>query len=395
MRRFHLLPVHVLAGAPAALTAALTVAFIISGAVRAEEPATIDDVERQIDEAAARLETLDAEIASGRTIRRELEAAVAAAESRIGERGERIAGLEADIARFEARLIELEAAVERERGDVDTRRARLAEALRGTRRLGEASGLRVVLQHEDPALAERLGVYADYLLRAQRTALDEQTRALVRIEAAHETALKDRNWLEHIKRKATGQRAAHAVTRAARAARLDAVAEDLAAKTRSLAELKADRARLQALMEELLALQSSRSGYFAAGKGRYALPVKGTVEANFGETKSVGKLRWNGLFVAAASGTPVRAVADGEVVYADWLRGFGLLVIVDHGDDFMTLYGGNRDVVVTPGDWVAGGATIATVGDSGGQSMSGVYFEIRERSRPLDPGPWLARGDDA
>ena len=355
----------------------------------AEEALTLDEAERRLDEAGARIERLDAEIAAGRERRGALEAKVAESESRLGERRERITGLDADIARFEARLSDLEAELARERAGVEERRERLAATLRGTRRLEEVGGLRSLLEHDDPALAARLGVYAEYLLRAQRRSLEEQSRALTSIAAAHEATLRDRAWLEHIKRKASGQRDAVAATRRERAGQLDALEADLATKTRSVAELTADRERLQGLTEELRTLQSTRSGYFAAGRGRHAWPVEGTVEARFGEAKAVGKVRWNGLFVAASSGAPVRAVADGETVYADRLQGFGQLVIVDHGDGFMTLYGGNREILTAPGDWVDSGATIATVGEGSGQSASGVYFEIRENARPIDPAPWL------
>ena len=142
-------------------------------------------------------------------------------------------------------------------------------------------------------------------------------------------------------------------------------------------------------MEELKALAIAQSGYFESGKGNYLLPVSGTIKARFGDVKSVGRLHWNGLFVAAPAGRPVKAVADGEVVYSDWLQGFGMLVILDHGDDYMTLYGGNRDVIVADGTWIDAGATIATVGDSGGQTDSGVYFEVRHNAKPVDPEQWI------
>jgi len=360
-----------------------------------EQPAaTLGDVERQLDAAAARLEALDAEIASGRERRARLEAAVLEADSRVGERRARIAGLDAEIGRFEAELAALETRVAREREDVAARRERLARTLRDASRLGDSSGLRVLFGQDDPALAARLGVYAEHALQAQRRAIDEQSAALARIEAAQARVLKDRNWLEHIKRKAGGQRDARLAERTAERRKLDTVSVELEAKTRSVAELRADRERLQSLLDELRALQSAGSGYFAAGKGRYPLPVEGTIEARYGDVKSVGRLHWTGLFVAAPEGTPVRTVADGEVVYADALRGFGLLVIVDHGDDYMTLYGGNRDVRQPSGTWVEAGATIATVGETGGQTTSGVYFEIRADAEPVDPGPWLEGGGD-
>lgn len=377
----------------------LAALILLSAASRADEPATIDDVERQIREAAERLQALDAEIVSGKARRAELETAMSDAESRAGERDRRIAGLDAEIERFDETLRVFEASVARESADIDSRRAHLADSLRETRRADQTTGLRVTLQQDDPALAARLGVYADYLLSAQQRTIDEQSTQLTRIETASARALKDRNWLEHIKRKARSQRDLYVEERDQGNAQLREVDTDLELKTRTVAELAADRDRLQTLMNELEALQSSASGYFASGKGRYGLPVDGTIAARFGDRKSVGRLTWNGLYFTARTGTPVRAVADGEIVYAARLRGFGLLVIVDHGDDFMTLYGGNRDLTHESGDWIEAGATIATVGDAtvgdfSGQTIGatggGLYFEIRQNAKPVDPELWLA-----
>ena len=211
----------------------------------------------------------------------------------------------------------------------------------------------------------------------------------MRVQEAKATALKDRNWLNYLKKKASKQRDSFASTAKATQRDLGQVEAKLDEKTRTVAQLKADQERLQSLMEELKALQSAQSGYFIAGQGRYPAPVKGRLTARYGDIKSVGKLTWSGLFIEAKMGAPVRAIADGEVIYSNWLQGFGHLVIVDHGDNYTSLYGGNREVTIPVGEWVESGATIATVGDSGGQSSSGVYFEIRHNAIAEDPESWL------
>jgi len=371
--------------------AALALCTLLAVAdARADEPAaTLEDVGRELAESAERLSELEAEIAAGRTLRRELEEALADAESHVGERRARVLALERDIARFESELGELERRLAHEHADLAVRRERLAATLRDARGLSESSALRTLLGHDDPALAARLGVYADYALRAQQAAIVGQATLIERLEAAREAASKDRNWLEHIKRKASDQRDAYAAEHRSRRTRLESVDGDLEAKTRASARLETDRERLQTLLAELEALQASASGRFLSGKGAYPLPVDGTVEARFGDLKPVGRLRWAGLFVAAPEGAPVHAVAAGEIVYAEPLQGFGLLVIIEHGDGFMTLYGGNRELLLEAGTRVDGGEAIATVGTSGGQSRSGLYFEIRENAEPVDPTPWL------
>lgn len=363
----------------------------------AENPSR-EEVERQIDAAASELEALETAIAAGTAQRATLEAALQEADERVGEREQRIAALADDIRRFDRQLDAVDASLAEASAGIAERHERLADALRALQRTRQSTGLRVLLRHDDPALLDRLGVYSNYLIAAQHDAIAEQAHHLARLEAVRARALKDRNWLQHIQRKASAQRDAHVATRREDNVELQSVDSDLQSKLRSVAELRADRDRLQVLMDEIDALQSSASGYFAAGKGRYPLPVDGSIVMRFGDTKSVGKLSWNGLLLSAPEGSPVRSIADGEVVYADRLRGFGRLVIVDHGDNFMTLYGHNSQLMRTAGEWVESGSTIATsghetAGELDGQNMGGLYFEIRENARPVDPEAWLASED--
>jgi septal ring factor EnvC (AmiA/AmiB activator) len=130
---------------------------------------------------------------------------------------------------------------------------------------------------------------------------------------------------------------------------------------------------------------------FARMKGRLRLPMAGELINRFGSPRSDGGLSWKGLFIRAPEGREVRAVATGRVVFADWLRGFGNLLIVDHGGSYMSLYGGAQSLYAQVGDTVQGGATIATAGSTGGNSESGLYFEIRYQSKPFDPMTWVGR----
>jgi len=121
-----------------------------------------------------------------------------------------------------------------------------------------------------------------------------------------------------------------------------------------------------------------------------AAPVRGQVQGRFGVDRPDGGV-WRGVVLRAAEGTPVKVVAPGTVVYADWLRGFGNLIIVDHGQQYLTVYAYNQSLLKRVGDSVAAGDTIATVGATGGQVESGLYFEIRHRGAPVDPAQWLAQ----
>jgi septal ring factor EnvC (AmiA/AmiB activator) len=130
---------------------------------------------------------------------------------------------------------------------------------------------------------------------------------------------------------------------------------------------------------------------FSTHKGRLTWPVAGTLLHEFGQPRVGGSVKWNGVVLAAPRGREVRAVYHGRVAFADWLAGMGLLVIVDHGEGYMSLYGYNETILKNTGDWVAPGDVIATVGDSGGQSQSGLYFELRNGTKPENPRRWVTR----
>jgi len=349
----------------------------------------IASVEAEIQNTQTRLKALDEQLKANRARKASLEKTASAVSGKVAEREARVAELRSEIKSYNRSLESLEAEVNSERGRLTNRKAVLAESIRRQQSITGNTGLKVVLQHDNPSIASRLGVYTDYFVRAQNRQIALQLEIIEKVEAAHATALKDRNWLNHIQRKATSQRQAFTDEQQTVNSEIESVDADIQTTTKTVAQLKADNARLQTLMEELKALQVANSGYFAAGRGTYPSPVKGEIRARYDEVKSVGKVRWKGLFITAKPGTAVRAIADGEVVYSDRLEGFGRLVIVDHGDSFMTLYGGNRDALVRVGDWVDAGRPVATVGTSGGHKLPGLYFEIRHLAKPVDPEQWL------
>ncbi|MFC7289244.1 peptidoglycan DD-metalloendopeptidase family protein [Herminiimonas glaciei] len=139
---------------------------------------------------------------------------------------------------------------------------------------------------------------------------------------------------------------------------------------------------------ELTPDASVQDGAFAALRGRLRLPVRGDLIAKFGSKRGEGP-NWKGLFIRAEEGSEVKAVAAGRVVFAEWLRGFGNLIIVDHGSQYMTIYGNNQSVLKHAGDTVKSGDVIASTGNSGGNEQSGLYFEMRHQGRAFDPLSWV------
>ena len=139
---------------------------------------------------------------------------------------------------------------------------------------------------------------------------------------------------------------------------------------------------------ELTPDASIQDGAFAALRGKLRLPIRGDVTAKFGSKRGDGPT-WKGLFIRADEGTEVKAVAAGRVIFAEWLRGFGNLIIVDHGSQYMTIYGNNQSVLKHAGDAIKTGDVIASTGNSGGNEQSGLYFEMRHQGRAFDPLGWV------
>jgi septal ring factor EnvC (AmiA/AmiB activator) len=184
------------------------------------------------------------------------------------------------------------------------------------------------------------------------------------------------------------------------------VSAQIRTQQRQIGSLQRDEKRLTRLVERLSKLvarkprparptKRAQPDVFVAGaafqrlKGKLDLPVRGELISRFGSPRQDTGMVWKGVFIRAHSGQEVKAVAGGQVVFADWLRGFGNLIIVDHDDGFMSLYGNNEALYKRVGETVASGDTIATVGNSGGNTDSGLYFELRYQSRPFDPMSWV------
>jgi septal ring factor EnvC (AmiA/AmiB activator) len=192
------------------------------------------------------------------------------------------------------------------------------------------------------------------------------------------------------------------------------LAGDIAKGRREIGRLKRDEARLAKLVEEIaralaekaaksaetrraegkrvdrVADASTASQPFASLKGKLRLPVRGDLMNRYGAAREESGSTWKGLFIRSVAGETVHAVADGRVVYADWLRGFGNLLILDHGTGYMSLYANNEGLLRKVGENVLGGDPVSTVGASGGQADSGLYFELRRDGKPFDPLRWVA-----
>lgn len=365
-------------------------------------PAWADDAE-ELAERQARLETLreeigdiGARIAEAREQAGGVEAELARLEQRIGDQRRALARLDDQIRDNAEAVTELEAAVARETEQARQHRAFLAATIRAAYQRGDADTLRLLLGERDPAEVQRLLVYERHLGEAQARRVTEAQSALQSLTERREalaTALEQQQ----------ADREARAVALASLQSSLgerEALLADIEARIqRGDAEITSRREEatsLTRLIEELetrLADDEAEPGMPDMPESRGALgwPLEGPLLARYGSQRA-DDLQWTGLLIGADAGSEVEPAAAGRVVFADWLRGMGLLLIIDHGNGYMSLYGRNQALYFDVGDWVSPGDVIATVGRSGGRRETALYFELRADGEPVDPLGWLQTG---
>jgi septal ring factor EnvC (AmiA/AmiB activator) len=256
--------------------------------------------------------------------------------------------------------------------------------------------MRGVLTHqyrqEDPARVSRSLTYYRYLSAARAARIEGLIASLARLDAVEQQIAARSRTLADLRAEQLRQKQSLEAARAERGATLARLNVELRSRSQEIERLKRDEARLARLVRELgTALAQTPlppAGGAGGGQGRWHLPVKGRLIARYGSPRQAGALRWRGIFLAAPEGAPVRAPARGRIAYADWLRGFGLLLVLDHGHGLMTLYGHNLSLYKGVGDPVEAGETIAASGNTGGPPQPGLYFEVRQQGEPRDPLDW-------
>jgi len=318
-----------------------------------------------------------------------------AAEVTIAGKRQKLAALERERAYTENRRVELEAEIARGEADLERETGELAAQLRAAYMSGDQERLMLLLNQQDPAMLGRMMAYYTYLNEHRTGNINTVTGRIRRLASLKSEVAAEEQRLGRIADEQAAELAGLDAAQAERQGLLASLKQRLSTESRELERLAAQEKDLARLIDELTAILADypiRSEEpFASLKGRLTWPVAGTLLHDFGQPRVGGKLKWNGVVLAAPLGREVRAVYHGRVAFADWLAGMGLLVIVDHGDGYMSLYGYNETILKNPGDWVAPGDAIATVGESGGQPQPALYFEIRSGKSPVNPRQWVTR----
>ncbi|MFT7166713.1 MAG: septal ring factor EnvC (AmiA/AmiB activator) [Parasphingorhabdus sp.] len=271
----------------------------------------------------------------------------------------------------------------------------IAEQIAAAHKLGDQEPIKLLLNQEDPQQIARVFKYYDYFLQARSEKIASYmndvkslSEVIARISSQQLALKRSQSDLKKGQEKLRGRVAKRSVT----LKQLDA---SLVNDKKKLGSLQRERSELEEILsavEEAVADMTLPSNYqpFLSRKGKLGWPLKGRVAHSYGSQRS-GELRWEGWLISASAGTAVNAVHNGRIVFSNYLRGFGLLAIVDHGDGYMTLYAHNQELLKDTGDWVQSNELVARAGDTGGLSKPALYFEIRSQGKPADPKVWLEK----
>lgn len=278
---------------------------------------------------------------------------------------------------------------------LDERLEQLSEQVRSSYRMGGQSRMKLVLNQDDPVQLGRMLAYYDYLNRAQVEKISGLREALTTLEGMQQSIDRELSRIKGVQNEQRVVLEALNQQREERKILLAELSSQINSEAAQLQELERNRRDLEALLERLGNVLSdipadlgSRVG-MAKQKGRLPMPVKGPVRNAFGQRRVAG-LRWQGWLIGAETGTEVNAVAYGRVAFADWLRGYGLLMIIEHGQGYLSLYAHNESLLREAGAWVEPGETISVVGSNPG-SGQGLYFELRKNGKAIDPASWVER----
>jgi len=354
--------------------------------------------ERDLSQLRSRIQRLQAELEEKTAERQEARDALRESERAISEANRTLAGLiaESDQLRIEGAQIAVKrSALERTLAE---RQGAIERVLLARQSLATPDVVRAALSGDDPAQVSRRLYYVGYISRAAAALLAAHRAELDALAGLARDAEVKRERLRKVEQSARADRERILRERAARRRVLARIGDELKRNRRQIGVLRADETRLARLVEglgrvlarvEAVPEKTLQTQAFSALRGKLRLPLAGELTGRYGAPRGASGIEAKGVFIRAPQGEPVRAVARGQVVYADWMRGFGNLIIVDHGENYLSIYANAESLLKQVGDIVSSGEPLATSGSSGGNQETGLYFELRHLGRAFDPLGWV------
>jgi septal ring factor EnvC (AmiA/AmiB activator) len=366
-------------------------AVLPSAALQAAE-ADPEQTAAQLKQTVARLNALDQWFSQAEEKRAIWLVELQRADNGIAQLNHQVADIREQVELTTAELAALQMRQRQLQTQRQTQAKLIAEHVAAAYRLTGQDFLKQLLNQESPDEFERMIRYHRYFSESRLNVMQDYQVTLNQLAQTNAQLEAQQTQQQAQQRRLVGEQRNLAGERQGRARLIDELDAETQDKTEEYKRLERDRQRLEQLLAELRRRATELDGTaFANAKGSLPMPLSGRIRHAFGSRRADGRLRWHGIDIAASPGTPVTAVYRGRVIFADWLRGFGLLTILDHGSDYMTLYGHADVLYKNVGDWVESGEVIAGAGNSGGKQDTGIYFEVRHKGQPKDPIGWVMR----
>lgn len=377
------------------LSVALSLLFISSVNWAAEEE-QIDKKTGELKNLRTKIDSLKSELKGEKAHQQNLLEELQSAEEQIGRQTRKLRVLSGRLNRQQAKLQTLRTRKQKELAEIEQNRDALGKQLRAAYIMGRQERVKILLNQQDPDKVSRMLVYYDYFNRARSEQIEILASTVKQLEATEQALTAEEQQLANLQQKEHEEKQRLDASQNSRKSVIASLGSTIQSKNQQLTGMKKDERRLQDLVKKLqidliaVPMDDFDKKPFKSLKGKLKWPAKGRLTARFG-TRRAGNLKWDGVMISAPEGREVKTVHYGRVAFADWLRGFGLLLIVDHGDGFMSLYGHNQSLLKEVGEWVQPGESVALMGSSGGLSSTGVYFGIRYKGRPVNPIRWCRR----
>ncbi|OQY53513.1 MAG: ATPase [Candidatus Parabeggiatoa sp. nov. 2] len=374
----------------------MTLSFLLVVTMSVSAADSTNATEEQLRQLELRIQELQAQMHNTRTQHGHLQRQLQDSEEDIGEVARRLETLHGALADKQHSLANLKQEQEQLQIQLNAQRQKLAQQIRAAYLTGRQDYLKLWLNQEDPSIIGRVLTYYDYFNRVRSRQIARLMATLQRARTLKQAIELETTDLNQLVINHTQKKKQLLLNYKERQKILAQLASTLETQDKELKRLQENKRRLETLLGTLgEALKNiphppGQHKAFAELKGQLPYPVQGKVIKRFGQ-RLVGPLKWQGMLIAAQRGKKVRAVATGRVVFAQWFRNLGLLVIIDHGEGYMSLYAHNQSLYPETGVWVKANDIIATVGNSGGRKISALYFEIRHQGVPQPPGQWLSQ----
>ncbi len=316
-------------------------------------------------------------------------------ERKIGHINKKIRHLDIQLKAQKKKLTKLRKQEQAQQKSLAKQRQLLTGQIRATYATGRQEYLKILLNQQDPAALGRILTYYDYFNRARSDEIGLLTQTIASIKETQQDLKKVQQQTQLFQQQRHDDKRALTKSKVERKKVINKLRLEISSKSGQLAQMQRNEDRLQQILQQLdLALEEFPAAApiidkpFARLKGQLKWPIKGRHLHDFGAPRKMAGLRWNGVVIKAKEGANIRSIAHGQVIFSDWLRGYGLLIIIDHGGGYMSLYGHNQSLFKDVGDSVDRNEVIGLIGSSGGSNRNALYFEIRHNSKPTNPKRW-------